>query len=995
VGSCHPGPPPPTRVLKIVVTTPAGIVPLGAMVQATATASLQSEDTEDVTTIVSWTSMDERVVKVSNDPGSQGAVLAMGTGEADVTATLGSVTGTVHLVVTNAELVSLVVTMDRPVVAPRTDVACSAVGFFTDGSHADLSSLVAWTSSEPSVVSVSAAPGNVGALTVLGPGTARLHASYQKLSGYSDLSVTSAVLAGLVISPLTPYVSVGTRAGLRATGLFSDGTAQPVTGSVQWTVLDPSLAFFSSPPPGIVEGFAAGSTSAQAQAGPLTATAPLTVSDAPLVALEVAPALPDTLGIGGAASFTAWSTFGDQGVLDLSGQATWSTSAPAVVAVAPGSGFGLALDAGVADVEAVFGPMSAASTQVVVPATPTALLVWPPTAALTVGLPAAVSAERVLADGTVEDATFAAGWISSCPTHVAVATGDRGGSLVIRSAATCTATASLGALSGETTLAASARSIQRLEVAPGRLAVGPGGRFALTATAVFDDGSLQDVTALAAWTSSSSDVVVAGDGPEAGQGLATDGGTAQLGATFGGAAANAAVTVAPDVPWLEVWPPLVQLHAGTERPLRTTVVWPHGDALDVTPWTVFASSDVTVARLSNASGRRGRLAGLQPGSAALTAVFDSLAASASTTVDAATPEALVISGPSALPAGRTAGYQASAHFSDGSDQDVTLQAAWTSSSTAIVRLRGTGPARGSAVAVAAGRADARAAFTGVVGSAPVMIGNGTLQSLSLQGPGGPVPAGVQFQLAAVASFSGGVVEDVTADADWSSSIPAIATVSIGSRAGVLTARQPGTTQVTVRFGGVQSMATVVVSAAVLSGLAILPGTPSAPVGVERALAAVGTFSDASQFVLTQQARWTSSSPGRVAVSNGERTRGRAMGLFEGTTPVSATVVRPDAVSISGTVAFTAQPAVPVGVEILPAQIALSVSGAPTRSLQAIAHLSDGNSRDVTSQVIWSVDNSAVAGVTAGGQLTAVDTGSTEVSATLGTLVGSAKVEVRP
>ncbi len=351
---CQAGSPPATRVLQLLVTAPAGILPLGSTVQATATAVLQSGDHQDVTADATWSSNDTRVAQVSNDAGTEGAVLAVATGEVDVAATLSSTSGSVHLVVTNAELVSLVVTMDRPVAAAHTDVVCTAMGFFTDGTHADLSSLASWTSSQPRVASVSNAAGSVGAVVALSTGTTELGAGYQQLAGSTSLTVTDATLAGVVISPLLPWVSTSTNVALQATGLFSDGSAQPMTGSVQWTVDDPSVAFFLPSVPGEVEGSSTGTTLVEAQAGPLLAQVPLLVSAAPLVSLEVSPALPGALGIEGATAFTAWGTFFDQGVLDLTAQAPWISTNPLVVAVLPGSGEASALDAGSSGVEVAF-----------------------------------------------------------------------------------------------------------------------------------------------------------------------------------------------------------------------------------------------------------------------------------------------------------------------------------------------------------------------------------------------------------------------------------------------------------------------------------------------------------------------------------------------------------------------------------------------------------------------------------------------------------------
>ena len=324
--NCQAGPPPATRVVQLVVTAPTGILPLGSTVQASATAVLQSGAQQDVTADAAWSSTDTRVAQVSNDAGSTGVVLALATGEVNVDATLGANSGSTHLVVTDAQLMSLVVTVDRPVVAVRTDVVCTAMGFFTDGTHADLSSLATWASSQPAVVSVSATPGSVGAVVALSAGTAEVSASYQHLSSSTTVTVTDASLIGVSISPLLPWVGATTTAQLVATGLFSDGTAQPLTGSVQWTVDDPSLAYFLPSLPGELQGFAPGNTDVEAQAGSLVADAPLLVSAAAISTLEVAPQLPDTVGIGGATNFTSWGTFSDQGVLDLSTQATWNST---------------------------------------------------------------------------------------------------------------------------------------------------------------------------------------------------------------------------------------------------------------------------------------------------------------------------------------------------------------------------------------------------------------------------------------------------------------------------------------------------------------------------------------------------------------------------------------------------------------------------------------------------------------------------------------------
>jgi len=993
-GKCAGGPPPPTRVVGLSVSIPAGIVALGATIEATATATLQSGAMEDVTASALWSTTDQRVAQVSNSAGSQGEVLSVGTGEVEVVALLGSRTASVHLVVTNAELVSLVVVPNRPVVAARTDVACTATGFFTDGTHADLSTLVTWSSSQPQVVAVSGAAGS-GVVTPLAPGTARIGAAYQKLTASTDLTVTGATLGGLSIAPLSPTVPVGALRALEATGLFSDGTAQPVTANVQWTVDDPSLAFFPSTASGAVEGFAAGVTMVQAQAGSLMASVPLVVSDAPLATLEVVPALPDPIGVGGALAFGAWGTFADLDVLELTGQAAWSSSAPDVVAVLPASGRSEGVDAGVADVVATYGASIASSSVGVSPANPSGLLIWPPAVTAPVGFPASLAAERLLADGTVEDATDQAGWSSSCPMRVQIATGDRGGAMVTRSPASCTAAAQLGGFTGAAALTVSAPSVRRLELAPPHAALGGGGRLAFTATAVLDDDTLLDVTPLAAWTTSDPGILQVGNGVEGGRGLAADAGAAQVTATLGNAVATAATRVSTDTPVLEVWPPLLQLPAGLASALRATAVWTSGDAMDVTAWTVFSSSDPSVAGVSNADARRGELAALGAGAATVTGRYLGASGRSSVTVSGPAPTRVSVTGPVTVPAGQPGAFRATARFSDGSDHDVTAQASWTSSALALLRMRGVGADRGTAFGLGAGSADARARFAGLSGATPVSLSAATLTSLSVQGPAAPVPAGARVPLTATASFSGGSTLDVTGRAAWSSSSPAVAGVWSGPGGGVVEARQSGAANVTASFQGFQAVAPVTVSSAVLTSLAIAPLGPSGALGTSLPLRALGTFSDGTQLDLTTQARWSSADGTRVAVSNGEATRGLAMALVAGPTPVGVSVARPDGSQVTTSVVFTGTAAVPVGIEIRPPAAVLSLSSSTPLALGATALYSDGSALDVTALVSWSSGDGSVASVSAAGLLTPVSTGKTVVSAALGALTGTAPVEVGP
>ena len=94
---------------------------------------------------------------------------------------------------------------------------------------------------------------------------ASIRASYLGLVGATAVTVGAATLVGLTISPPRPRGLAGSDLPVEATGVFSDGTAQSMTGSVQWSVDDQTVGYFGRP--GVVTLLSPGSTTVRAVAG--------------------------------------------------------------------------------------------------------------------------------------------------------------------------------------------------------------------------------------------------------------------------------------------------------------------------------------------------------------------------------------------------------------------------------------------------------------------------------------------------------------------------------------------------------------------------------------------------------------------------------------------------------------------------------------------------------------------------------------------------------
>jgi hypothetical protein len=134
-----------------------------------------------------------------------------------------------------------------------------------------------------------------------------------------------------------------------------------------------------------------------------------------------------------------------------------------------------------------------------------------------------------------------------------------------------------------------------------------------------------------------------------------------------------------DLIGLEIEPQALQLAAGTSAPLTATALYANGAKEDITGLVDWLSANPAVATVSNAAGSSGRVSGVEVGSTQITASYEGVEASANVEVTPAIITALAISpNPASVPKGITVQLVATAVFSDGSTQNITADADWTS-----------------------------------------------------------------------------------------------------------------------------------------------------------------------------------------------------------------------------------------------------------------------------------------------------------------------------
>src|SRR6202012_3963847 len=99
-----------------------------------------------------------------------------------------------------------------------------------------------------SVPSVSNTPGPNGMTTANGAGSTLISASLGGVSASTPLTVTTATLASIEVTPANPSIANGLTEALQATGIYTDHSTHDLTNSVTWNTSAGGVASVSNTP---------------------------------------------------------------------------------------------------------------------------------------------------------------------------------------------------------------------------------------------------------------------------------------------------------------------------------------------------------------------------------------------------------------------------------------------------------------------------------------------------------------------------------------------------------------------------------------------------------------------------------------------------------------------------------------------------------------------------------------------------------------------------
>jgi hypothetical protein len=324
--------PPPFTLPEGQPQPPTG-PPLGPTQQLAATGNYSDGTSQDLSSVVTW----------SVPGGSDSLVTPTGLAIAGVTpastttvsAKWVGVTGTTVVTVGPAIVLGISIQQTAPVATVGMTVSFSAVAM-SSNSPTPAPIPGTWHSSNPGVATIL---GHVA--TAVAPGSTTITITSGSITASATLTVTTAILNAVSITPIHPSVAVGLNLQLKALGIYSDGTSADLTSSADWQSATPADASVDQHT-GIVTGHnlnpavAITATWQTFVGGVMTnvvGTTNVAVTAPVLQSIAITPTSVSLLSSGQTAQLKATGTLSDGTTPDLTSTATWTSSAPAVATV--------------------------------------------------------------------------------------------------------------------------------------------------------------------------------------------------------------------------------------------------------------------------------------------------------------------------------------------------------------------------------------------------------------------------------------------------------------------------------------------------------------------------------------------------------------------------------------------------------------------------------------------------------------------------------------
>ena len=978
-------------------------LPINATQLYSATLILDDNNTIDVSHDVDWASTSGDISSISEE----GVLTAYKEGHNEIYALL-SYEG--KYIYANAKVTVLPASLESIDVTPKNlNVPVGAygnyfaVGTYSDGSTRDITNQVAWSSADTAVGTID----SHGLATALSVGTTEAKATLERISGATTATVNPATLEKLSVVPAYEEMPTHVKVQYSVYGHYSDKSIVSLTDKASWSIPGGTeKASFDATKKGLLTTLERGNVKPTASFGGKSASAILDIEEPyQLKYVKITP-FQSTVPVGTFGNFTMIATYdigsGKTLDVDVTRQCTWSSSLPDNVTI---DVYGLSEAIAVTQYDdaiiiARFEGSSYSATVEVSSATLESIVVTPAYAVLAVDSRQYYTAEGIYSDHSVHNITNSVHWSLESSSGIGYFDPTKFGVFVATTAGSDKVVATLGSDSSSVSVTVKDKIIEHIGVYPisELLYVGVPKQF--VAIAYFTDGSEDDITAIAAWSSTDSESASVEPTTGLVDPLAVQSTAFEIRADYKGEAGTSDVKVhgPPSIDHLEVSPQDITLKEGELQQYKATLFLDANKTkLDVTDVVYWSLTEDEFASISNDSGNKGVLNAIAAGVLDVNASLGSLISSGTTlTIETvSTLQSIKIT-----PIDPTrhiddnGRFKAEGNYTDSGStgfiiRDISDIVTWRSSDPVIASIVPTGTEGGSTVGLSDGTTIITADLDDKSDDTVLTI-ESTLDffSCAITPLNTTILEGETQQLKLTSTYydsvSGDYSEvDDTLNTTWTSRSPSLVSfdplVKGLVHADAVTTGIGAKIEATCNGGAAGTEAHVIVkpAAPTLTGIEIRPDNVNAPLKATFPYYAYATFSDGNESDITKDVVWSSSDEVVATISNAEGSEGVVNTLSNSTTVIKA-IYELDSTSESDTTDLNVSAAYVTFIDgsCAPASIAVGEKA----QCNCNAHYSDSSQGSCTPMATFKATptGSVSFSTTVQGETTGLDVGTTNI-----------------
>lgn len=656
-----------------------------------------------------------------------------------------------------ASLSKLVLSKNELVLEIGETAVLTATGVYSDGTTSNVTIHTDWSSDDAAVASV-----YNGTITAKSVGTATVMAIYQGLPQSVQVKVTKKVKALTKNKQSIDLRTAGTET-IALTATYSDNTTEDVSDQAEWTSSDEQTAVVVN---GVVKGEKPGTATITAKFGKQTVSVEVNVE---LVKRLEADQKELFMLLNETEKIKLTATYPDGSTKDVTADAVWTTSNDKVADAIKGEV--KTYGQGQATITAAYGTKVA---QILIDVDKTSKLdISENSLFLRLNESKQLQLTAIFPDGRTSNITQSAKWSSD---NEEVANVHKG---LIRANKSGTATISAQYGNKTVQIPVDVETVRFLDISEKSVVLKANESKKLTVTATYINGVKEEISGKAAWTSTDEEAVFVAKGEITGYAM----GQATVSASYGGKTAKTSVDV--DVPQkLSVASNKVSVKLNEPTLINLIAVYADGREEVVTETAAWSTSNDQTVTVD-----KGTVTGLVTGKANITAEYGKkklVITVESGYASELTADVKVIS----LGSGETKQIVLTASDGFGNTQDVTSDAAWTSSNEAVAGVN-----KGLVTAYTSGKANITAKHGLMTVTIPAEVD--VIQKIEASVPALSMKSGEQANIVITVTLANGSKKDVTAVSEWTTSNYKVAAVSQGQ----IKAAGYGKANITATYGG--------------------------------------------------------------------------------------------------------------------------------------------------------------------------------------------------